>query len=267
MAENNRVVVVEDDPFARDQLLNLLSRDWRTRVVGEFDSFSKVDFKNFVNDPANRIDTIMLDTEVPWNPGWPLEAFEILSQMDKPPKLIFLCTFPVARFWNDVLMAYPFYGGYLVKQEILYSAATAIMLAAQGKIVCTDSVLNLKAPARSGKNLVVVDGTHSVYQFTQREQEIVRLAIFFDHSHRDIEDELVISRDWISEVLSSIYEKLGIPEIISGEIPLESIFTDEAILVHYREIAAQVKGKNLRKTPWLGTLAFHILTTPEIREI
>ena len=37
MTENNRVVVVEDDPFARDQLLNLLSRDWRTRVVGEFE--------------------------------------------------------------------------------------------------------------------------------------------------------------------------------------------------------------------------------------
>jgi DNA-binding NarL/FixJ family response regulator len=270
MSKNCRVVVVEDDPFARDQLLNLLSRDWRTQVVGEFDSFSKKDFREFVSDPDNRIDAVILDTEVPWNPNWPIEAFEILCTVAQPPKLVFLCTFPVARYWNDVLFSYDFYGGYLVKQEILYSIPSAIVLSTQGHLVCTDSIQDLKAPLQTRKGMLVLDGARSVYQFTDREQEIVRLSIFYDHSHRDIEDELSISRDWISELLSSIYEKLGIPALIAGEIPLEDVFIDDTLFTRSQKIIAQIQeksSKNLRRIPWLSTLAFHILTRPEIRKV
>ena len=88
MSNNNRVVIVEDDPFARDMLIKLLSRDWRTRVAGDFDSFSKQAFKDFICEPLNNVDTVILDTEVPWNPRWPIEAFEIICDLDNPPKLI-----------------------------------------------------------------------------------------------------------------------------------------------------------------------------------
>ena len=271
MTDKNRVVVVEDDPYTRDQLLNLLSRDWRTRVVGEFDSFSKKAFQDFVCDENNNYNAVILDTEVPWNPNWPIEAFEIIRALEKPPKLIFLCTLPLARYWNDILLDYDFYGGYLAKQEILYSIPAAVAMTTQGYIVSTESVQNLRSPFHTRKNMVVVDGTKAFHGFTHREQEVLRLGILFSLSHRDIEDELVISRDWISEVLGSIYDKLSIKDILSGEIPLESIFTDEAVLLRAQQILekyqAQSSGKNLRKTPWLSTLAFHILTTPEIRAI
>ena len=269
MTEKNRVVVVEDDPYTRDQLMNLLSRDWRTRVVGEFDSFSKKSFQDFLGNENNLYNVVILDTEVPWNPNWPIEAFEIIRTLQNPPKLIFLCTLPIARYWNDVLLDYDFYGGYLAKQEVLYSIPTAVALTTQGSIVSTELVQNLQSPFHTRQNMVVVDGTKAFQGFTQREQEVLRLGILFSLSHRDIEDELLISRDWISEVLGSIYDKLNIQEILSGEIPLESIFEDEAILMRAQQILekSQAKSsvKNLRKTPWLSTLAFHILTTPEIR--
>lgn len=271
MTHNNRVVVIEDDPFSRDMLIKLLARDWRTRVVGQFDSFSKKTFQDFLGDPLNNVDTVILDTEVPWNQRWPIEAFETINQLDKPPKLIFLCTVPVQRYWNDVLLDYGFYGGYLVKQEVMYSIAAAVKLVEGGRIVITDSVLNLKAPVHLRENMVVIDGTKTLQEFTPREIEVLRLGILFNHSQRDISDELVISRDWISEVFGSIYEKLSIKEILSGEIPLETVFPDKALLARAKGILPKripsTTSGSLRRVSWLGTLAFHLITKPETREI
>ena len=271
MKKNNRVVIVEDDLLARGQIYNLLSRDWRTRVVGEFDSFSKEKFSNFVHDAGNKIDTIILDTEVPWNPNWPIEAFEIIEALPHPPKIIFLCTIPISRYWNDILLRYPFYGGYLIKQEIMFSLPSAVNLVENERIVLTNSVLKLSTPVGLQSNMVIVDGTKMIQEFTPRELEILRLSIILNHSHRDIENELLISRDWISEVLGDIYKKLQLPELISGEILAEDIFTDKLIADQVAAILTQFNqrhsNKNLRKLPWLSTLAYHLLTIPEIRKI
>ncbi|MEN8242384.1 MAG: hypothetical protein ABFS17_10715 [Chloroflexota bacterium] len=271
MKKNNRVVIVEDDLLARGQIYNLLSRDWRTRVVGEFDSFSKEIFSGFVSDAGNKIDTIILDTEVPWNPDWPIEAFEIIEALPHPPKIIFLCTIPVSRYWNEILLNYPFYGGYLVKQEIMFSLPSAVNLVENNQIVLTNSVLKLSTPVNQQSKMKVVDGTKMIQEFTPRELEILRLSIILNHSQRDIENELLISRDWISEVLGDIYKKLQLPELISGEVLAGDIFHDQSIASQVEEILNQFSqrhtAKNLRKLPWLSTLAYHLLTIPEIRKI
>jgi len=41
MQKELNVIIVEDDPYARDFMSMLLRRDWRTRVVGEFISLSE----------------------------------------------------------------------------------------------------------------------------------------------------------------------------------------------------------------------------------
>jgi hypothetical protein len=40
MQKELNVIIVEDDPYARDFMSMLLRRDWRTQVVGEFSSLS-----------------------------------------------------------------------------------------------------------------------------------------------------------------------------------------------------------------------------------
>jgi len=35
MAKDIQVLIIEDDPYARDLMTLLLTRDWRTHVVGE----------------------------------------------------------------------------------------------------------------------------------------------------------------------------------------------------------------------------------------
>jgi len=267
----NRVVVFEDDPYAKDLILKLLSRDWRTRVAGEFDSLSQAAFRQFLAKPANKIDTIILDTEVPKNPKLPLDIFEVVQSLPEPPKLIFVCTVPTPRYWNDVLMDYDFFGGYLVKQEVLYALGSVVALAAQGYMVATESVVQMQPPVNASHITAVVDGLQAIQNFTPREKEILRLGIIYNQSQRDIQDELVLSRDWISEVLSSIYAKLQIKEILTGEIPLDTYFTDAVVLSRAQSIIDQYKDKtgsiNLRHAPWIATLAFHLLTIPEIQKI
>ena len=70
---------------------------------------------------------------------------------------------------------------------------------------------------------------------------------------------------------SGVYKKLGLREILTGEIPLDMYFTDEAVLAHIQQIVRRPKtdqpGEKMRKAPWMSTLAFHMLTMPEITEI
>ena len=35
MAKDIQVLIIEDDPYARDLMTLLLTRDWRTHVIGE----------------------------------------------------------------------------------------------------------------------------------------------------------------------------------------------------------------------------------------
>jgi DNA-binding NarL/FixJ family response regulator len=267
----NRVVVFEDDPYAKDLILKLLSRDWRTRVAGEFDSISQDAFRQFLSKPANKVDTIILDTEVPKNPKLPLDIFKVVQSLPEPPRLIFICTVPTPKYWNDVLLEYDFFGGYLVKQEMLYALGSVVALAAQGYAVTTESVALIQPPVRADHKIAIVDGSQAIQNFTPREKEILRLGIIYNQSQRDMQDELVLSRDWISEVLSSVYEKLQIKEILAGEIPLDTYFTNAVVLSRAQSIIDQHKDKtggvNLRHAPWIATLAFHLLTIPVVQKV
>lgn len=272
MTANNRVVVIEDDPLSRDMLLNLLSRDWRTRVAAELDSLSENRLIKLLNEESSQIDTVIVDTEMPRWPDFPIRVFEIITELENPPKTLFLCTVPKPRFWNDVLINYDFFGGYLAKHEILYSIATAVSLVEDGYIVVTSAVDQMSAPIHlSGKKVLLLDGTKNLIGFTPREIDIIRLGILSNHSHRDIEDELIISRDWISKNLSAIYRKLGIQELISDQESIDLHFSHKAIATRVDKILKHFSPSsnptNLRQTPWLATLAFHLLTLPDIRDV
>jgi DNA-binding CsgD family transcriptional regulator len=118
---------------------------------------------------------------------------------------------------------------------------------------------------------LVVDGGKKVADFSKRESEIVHLGLLFNMSQRDIADELVIGTDWVSETMSNVYAKLGLREILQGEVELDDILDDETVLDHYEKILERatrnIKGGGLRKAPWMSTLAFHLLTVPTIKEL
>jgi DNA-binding NarL/FixJ family response regulator len=137
--------------------------------------------------------------------------------------------------------------------------------------VITPGVRHLTALQDFQTDTIVIDGRKLLANFTPRESELIRLGMIFNLSIRDMADELVLSRGWVSELVSTIYGKLGVHDILAGESPLDIPFENETVLKHLKDIGDR-PTKNLadgrmRKAPWMATLAFHLLTIPEVDEL
>jgi DNA-binding NarL/FixJ family response regulator len=114
-----------------------------------------------------------------------------------------------------------------------------------------------------------MDGTMPVANFTSREQDLTRLGLLFNLAQRDIADDLIISTDFVAEVMGHVYDKLGVREILDGEKDLEIFFQDEKLKERCHEILEQYASNGSRagrKAPGMSTLAFHLLTVPETTE-
>ncbi len=266
MPKDIRVLIIEDDPYARDLMSLLLTRDWRTRVVGEIAGEGDLNF--FLRDEMQKLDVVVLDMEIPGEPGIPAHLAELTKEMGTPPKILFTGT----KINRDILEEVMCDGcaGYVLKQEILYALGSAVALTASGTCVITPGIQAAAQRYAFPNGTIILDGRKITINFSRRENELIRLGIIFNLSIRDIADELVLGTGWVSEIVSTIYKKLGLREILTGEVPLDMYFTNETVLVHCQEIIKRSVSKDpdgkLRKAPWMATLAFHLLTVPEVTE-
>ena len=264
MNKDIRVLIVEDDPYALDLMSLLLTRDWRTRVVGEISNAAHL--KDYLANTDPRLDVVVLDTEIPGAPQLPFEWAAMIEAMPASPAILYTATQRTHAALERV--ASHGRGGVVLKNELLYALASAIALVARGDCVVTPGVLSLTPPENLPSNCYILDGRKRWSAFTSREKEIIRLAMIFNLSIRDMSDELVLSSGWVSEIISTIYTKLGLREILSGQIALEDCFDDERVLTRCREIVRRSNTRNkTHKAPWMSTLAFHLLTTPEIKRV
>jgi len=266
MSKEYRVIIVEDDPFACDLMDLLLARDWRTHVVAELGIGTEVELKKILTGPAHHIDVVLIDTETPMDPRWPGRAAQIVLSAQPAPAVLYTCTRPEAGMLEHLPHAAR--GGFVVKHEILYALASAVCAAGSGEWVLTPSVLNMENRAGIPVKTRLMSSNSPAARFTRREKDILRLGILLNLSQRDIADELIVSQDFVSEIMGQLYEKLGLHAILSGATPLEDYFSDESILEHCHSILNQVTkietGKTQHKAPWMATLAFHLLTAPKI---
>jgi len=264
MPKDIRVLIIEDDPYARDLMSLLLTRDWRTRVVGEVDG--EVELNLFLSDEMLKVDVVILDTEIPGDPGNPTKLASLTQRLPNPPRILYTGTLANRDFLEQVTSGHC--NGYVLKQEILYALGAAVALTASGNCVITPGIMQIAGRFAFPNGTLVLDGRRLTTQFSRREKELIRLGIIFNLAIRDIADELVLGAGWVSEIVSTIYRKLGIREILTGEVPLDMYFTNEAVLEHCKEITKRAltkpTGGKLRKAPWMSTLAFHLLTVPDI---
>lgn len=267
MPKDLNVLLIEDDLYARDLMSMLLARDWRTRVVAE--AGSEDDVRHFLEGTFHKVDAVILDTEMPGDPEWPFRMAALAAGSEMPPSVVFTATQGNPETMRRVASAGS--GGYLIKREIGYSLVTAVARAAKrGAFVLTPGsyALALQEHIRLPEPSAVLDGRKSTLGLTPRETEIARLAILFNHPHRELSDELLIRADQVAKHVSSVYSKLGLDEILSGEIEPEAFFEDDMILARFRSILERVAaGPARRKTADMATLAFHLLTVPDVREV
>jgi len=263
MSKDIRVLIIEDDPYARDLMSLLLTRDWRTRVVGEV--AGEGDLALFLRDEMQKVDVVILDTEIPGEPDIPSKLAAITQKMPVPPRILYTGTLAKREILAEVLNGNC--SGYILKQDILYALGAAVALVVAGSPVVTSGIQKIAGRYALPNGTLVLDGSKLTTNFSRRENELIRLGIVFNLAIRDIADELVLGAGWVSEIVSTIYRKLGVREILTGEVPLDLYFTDEAVLERCKEITKRSTTGKLRKAPWMSTLAFHLLTVPEINEV
>ncbi len=260
-----QIVIVEDDPFARNWMALLAARDWRTRLAGEFDAPQKI--IPMLHQKASLVDLILLDTELPGGEDWIPEIIGAISGLQNPPAILCIGIHAkpnvLSQLENDCFV------GYILKNEINYSLAWAIDIALRGKCVVTEGVRSLAAGMRYTlpHPCVMLDGRKTLQSTLSKHQaEVSRLAFLFSMERRELADEMGIVEDWSYGLVSQIYEQLGVKDIINDDEALQSYFGDQPlILAHVEKIRAA--GKNSIKAHDLETLAFHIITMPEMVEL
>lgn len=254
------VSVMGDDVFSRNWMSLLLARDWRTRIVSEITS--EEDFRIFKNEHIQKVDFLLIDLDSYWdNPSF-LTSINHETGSSSNVKVIGVSTSANHRFFTKL---YPScLSGYLQKDEISSSLGWAVTFASEGNFVLTPSTdeaairVNYEIPPRH-----MILHSRTISGLTERQSEIARLAIIFSLGRRDLADELKVSDQWSYGMVSELYEKLGLDELINRESdPSLYLESDPVIKSHIEEIFSEL-GQS-KKPRDLETLAFHLLTMPSI---
>jgi DNA-binding NarL/FixJ family response regulator len=260
-----QIAIVEDDPFARNWMALLAARDWRTRLAGEFDEPLKV--IPLLHYESSSVDLILMDTDIPGGENWIPEILGVISNLKHPPAI--LCTGNRADPQVLSRLSHPCFVGYILKNEISFSLAWAIDYALTGEWVITEGVRSLAADMRYTipHPCVVMDGRKTLQSTLSKHQaEVSRLAFLFSMERRELADEMGIVEDWSYGLVSQIYEQLGVKDILNDDEALQSYFGDQPmILAHVKKI--REANNHSFKAHDLETLAFHLITMPEMVEL
>ena len=264
MVDDVRVLILEDDPFARNWMALLAARDLRTRVVGEIDQPAHL--ISFLEKSAERIDMILLDTDIPSGEDWIPRIRETLKSINRFPRI--LCTGITADARVLSQLTDPFCTGYVLKEEIRNSLAWAISLAGDGNWIITDSIQALASSIgfQLPRPCYVLEGRYAVQNLTPHQARVARLAFLFSMERRDLADELGVTEDWGYGLVSAVYEKIGLKDLLADDMSPADFLGNHSLLVSYFEkIKEESEGSG--KARDMETLAFHLLTMPEMREL
>jgi DNA-binding NarL/FixJ family response regulator len=268
MIREVRVLLVEDDFYARGWMEMLLRRDWRTRVVGEADQARGLAvLLQALRAGQTRVDLALIDTDILATGGRLSEMLEMVARQLPHAQVLLSGVRP-----NPGVVQVPGEGqfaGYVLKDEIRYALAWAVSLAMEGHFVLTPGVRDLLGPLPTGS--LVLDGRNPVANFSKRDADAARLAFMFSMERRDLADELEISEEYSYGLVSSLYEKMGLNDILKSDASTEQYFgSHPAVQAHIRETIESLRGKEpggmAHKIKDKETLAFHLLTLPEIEE-
>jgi len=255
------VAILEDDIFSRNWMALLMVRDWRTRLVGEFST--RVEMCEALKNAYQPFDILIFDVDLFGEDFTVSEVCDALGDADNKAKILLTGIQPeeriVRQLGNDRVC------GYVLKSEVGYSLSWVITFAFEGQFIFTPGTMSL---ASSMNHLfpiekLVLDGRKHLPGFTEHEAEVARMAFIFSLGRRDLADELKISEQWSYGLVSELYEKMGLSDIISGESDLFSYIGESAIIrSHFEEIMDQLGTS--KKARDLETLAYHLVTMPEI---
>jgi len=291
MDRDINVIIVEDDIYARYWMELMLRRDWRTRVIGQAqDGATLAGILDDFEKHNQRVDLILIDVDIPDNPNWLNRVLTILEK--KKQKAVILFTGVNPRSQVIKLMERPGVSGFILKAEIVYSLVWAILYAVNHHFVITPGVTKSFASENSLPNgTVILDGRYLTANLQEKISDRARMAFIFSMERNELADELGVDEDYAYGITSDLFEKIGLNDVLRGEIePKEYFDNNPIVLAHIMQaihdmkkdtieekkgykgdIVPQNNGipqlERLPKIKEKETLAFHLLTLPMIEEI
>lgn len=232
-------------------------RDWRTRVVGEFST--RTDLCVYLENSSAMFDVLILDVDLFGEFFTIHEICQILTSKSQSAKILLTGIEPDPKIIREI--GDERVHGYVLKNEVGYSLSWVITFVHEGYWVLTPGVLNvlLKLPP----NALILDGRKTIPGFTDHEAEVARMAFIFSVGRRDLADELHITEQWSYGLVSELYKKMGLTEIISGEVDLFDYIGESAIIREKFDDIIEQLGAS-KKARDMETLAYHLLTMPQI---
>lgn len=260
MAKDILVSILSDDLFSLNWMSLLIVRDWRTRVFTEGELIDPLQVNEV--ETIQHVDVVVADIDSF------VQNSNLFTNLNKylteNPSLIVVGV----GSRNEPLFFQRIpsknIGGYLLKSEISSSLGWAVSFAYKGSLVFTPGAHQAAfAQGYTSTKPIRVVKSRNYPGMTDRQSEIARLAIIFSVGRRDLADELKISDQWSYGVVSELYEKLGLNDLAGDkDAMINSLENDPIMKIHIEEILAELG--NSKKARDLETLAFHILTLPEI---
>jgi DNA-binding NarL/FixJ family response regulator len=213
-----------------------------------------------------RVDLIILDLDTPGKEYLASGGAGIIDRLKGSTGV--LCISAQVNSHLPHWLAHPKVKGYVLKDEIDNSLAWAAFLAIEGSRVITPGVLSAATAAGLPlqKPCLILDGRQRISNLTEHQARSARLAFIYSMERKDLADELAVSEEWAYGLVSSLYEKLGLKDLLSENLePREYLGGNPLILTYFEKIRQDFHGSG--KSRDMETLAFHLLTLPDIQEL
>lgn len=191
-----RIVIVDDHPYIRQGVSNVLAYQPDIEVVGEAKNAAEL----FRNLEVLRPDVILLDIKMPGSNG--IEVTRRLKQQENPAKVIILTTYEKEEYLVDAIKAGA--EGYLLK-----SASPSVLAAAIRKVIRGERLVSpemMDAVLREFHE-VSRDQTENEFDLDETEIEILKL-IAGGATNREIAQKLFFSEVTAKRKVQEILEKL-----------------------------------------------------------
>ena len=261
MIKDILVAILEDDVFSRNWMALMMVRDWRTRLIAEFSN--QAEFCKFINESPQTFDVLILDVDLFGEQFNVEDICKNLTESQRDVKILLTSVQPEAHIFRRLQSEKV--SGFVLKHEVGYSLSWMISFAFDGYWILTPGTLQLANQINFvlPENMMTLNGRRGIPGFTDHEAEVARFAFIFSLGRRDLADELKISEQWSYGLVSELYQKMGLGEILSGEEDLFSYIPENPVIRrHFEEILAEMGDS--AKARDMETLAYHILTLPEI---
>ena len=257
-----RVTIMSGDPFVRMSIHKLLATDWRTQVLNicsDPGSLSKtqstIKQADFLVLDINPEDQSLYTTYLKrhGDKNWFFKNTVIITNQAQ--------TFDKSLFTSHQVR------GILIKNEIMFGLAWALDFAHRGYWVMSPGIenelvyRNIPLP----HNHMVLRSDPSLYCFSPRQLEAIWLGIILGLDRRIIAREMDITEGTSYGLISAVYRRLGVDELLNGEAELEDYIPEQGTIKNALASAqSQVLASGSTHIRDKSELVFHLLTCPDL---